>query len=93
MGKKVVVVGSGVVGLATAFWLHRAGASVHVVDRGNGPGMGTSFASAGMVTPNQANPWNSPGIIGEALKSLFQRDAPLLLRLGSIPSLVGWGSG
>jgi len=76
----VLVLGSGVVGVTTAYYLARAGHQVTVVDRQPGPAMETSFANAGQISPGYASPWAAPGIPLKALKWLFQRHAPLSLR-------------
>ncbi|MFA5171099.1 MAG: D-amino acid dehydrogenase [Sulfuriferula sp.] len=77
---RVVVLGSGVVGITSAYYLARAGFDVTVVDRQPGPGMETSFANAGQVSPGYSAPWAAPGIPLKAAKWLFQRHAPLSVR-------------
>lgn len=74
---KVLVLGSGVIGTTTAYFLARAGAEVTVFDRQSGPAMATSFANAGQISPGYATPWAAPGIPLKALKWLFQKHAPL----------------
>ncbi|MDP4621310.1 MAG: D-amino acid dehydrogenase [Hydrogenophaga sp.] len=77
---KVIVLGSGVIGTTTAYFLARAGAEVTVIDRQSGPALETSFANAGQVSPGYSTPWAAPGIPLKALKWLFQKHAPLSLR-------------
>ncbi len=77
---KVIVLGSGVIGTATAYYLSRAGAEVTVIDRQPGPGLETSFANAGQVSPGYSTPWAAPGIPLKAFKWMFQRHAPLSVR-------------
>jgi D-amino-acid dehydrogenase len=77
---KVIVCGAGVVGVATAYYLAKAGAQVTVVDRQSGPAHETSFGNAGQVSPGYSTPWAAPGIPLKALKWLFQRHAPLAVR-------------
>lgn len=77
---KVLVLGSGVIGTTTAYFLARAGAEVTVIDRQSGPALETSFANAGQISPGYATPWAAPGIPFKALKWLFQKHAPLSLR-------------
>lgn len=77
---RIVVLGSGVVGVASAYYLARAGAEVTVVDRQPGPALETSFANAGQISPGYSTPWAAPGIPLKALKWLFQRHAPLAVR-------------
>ena len=77
---KVVVLGAGVIGVTTAYYLARAGAEVTVIDRQDGPALDTSFANAGQVSFGYSTPWGAPGIPLKALKWLFQRHAPLAIR-------------
>ena len=76
----VIVLGSGVIGTTTAYFLARAGASVTVIDRQPGPALETSYANAGQVSPGYSTPWAAPGIPLKAIKWLFQRHAPLAIR-------------
>ena len=77
---RVIVLGSGVVGVTTAYYLAKAGHAVTVIDRQPGPGLETSFANAGQISPGYASPWAAPGIPLKAAKWLFQRHAPLAIR-------------
>ena len=78
---RVLVLGSGVIGTASAYYLARAGFEVVVVDRQNGPALETSFANAGQVSPGYASPWAAPGIPLKAMKWLLQRHAPRAIKL------------
>ncbi len=86
---KIVVVGAGVVGLACAYELRRAGAEVEVVDRGP-VGHGTSYGNTGWVCPSFTYPLPGPGIVGDGLRSAFHRDGPLALRPGLDPGYLRW---
>ena len=77
---KVIVLGGGVIGTTTAYYLARSGAEVTVLDRQNGPGQETSFANAGQVSPGYSTPWAAPGIPLKALKWMFSKHAPLSIR-------------
>jgi D-amino-acid dehydrogenase len=77
---RVIVLGSGVVGVTTAYYLARAGHEVSVIDRQPGPALETSFANAGQISPGYASPWAAPGIPLKAFKWLFQRHAPLAIQ-------------
>ncbi|SBP87670.1 D-amino acid dehydrogenase [Thiomonas delicata] len=77
---KVIVLGAGVVGTTTAYYLARAGAEVTVLERQPGPAQETSHANAGQISPGYATPWAAPGIPRKALKWMFQRHAPLAIR-------------
>ncbi|MCZ2407559.1 MAG: FAD-dependent oxidoreductase, partial [Burkholderiales bacterium] len=77
---KIVVLGSGVLGVATAYYLARAGAEVTVIDRQTGPALDTSFANAGQISFGYSTPWGAPGIPAKAVKWMFERHAPLSIR-------------
>ena len=87
---RVLVLGSGVVGTASAYYLARAGFEVVVVDRQDGAALETSYANAGQVSPGYAAPWAAPGIPLKALKWLLQRHAPLAIRLTADPAQYLW---
>jgi D-amino-acid dehydrogenase len=76
----VIVLGGGVIGVATAYYLARSGAKVTVLERQNGVALETSFANAGQISPGYSTPWAAPGIPQKAAKWLFQRHAPLAIR-------------
>ena len=77
---KVLVLGGGVIGVSTAYYLARAGADVTVLERESGVALETSFANAGQVSPGYSTPWAAPGIPLKAVKWLFQKHAPLAIR-------------
>ncbi|MBX3662076.1 MAG: D-amino acid dehydrogenase [Burkholderiales bacterium] len=77
---RVVVLGAGVVGTAAAWFLHRAGHEVTVVERQPGAGLETSFANGGQISVSHAEPWANPSAPLKVLKWLFREDAPLLFR-------------
>jgi D-amino-acid dehydrogenase len=79
---KIVVLGAGVIGITTAWYLAQAGHEVEVIDRQSGPALETSFANAGEISPGYASPWAAPGIPMKALKWLTMRHAPLILQPG-----------
>jgi len=87
---RVLVLGSGVIGTTTAYYLARAGFEVTVVDRAEGPAMETSFANAGQVSPGYASPWAAPGVPLKALKWLLQRHAPLAIKPTADPRQYLW---
>lgn len=74
---QVLVLGSGVIGVTTAWYLAKAGCRVTVVDRQPAAAMETSFANAGQISPGYSTPWAAPGIPLKAVKWLLQRHAPL----------------
>ena len=77
---KVIVLGAGVLGVTSAWYLARAGHEVTVVDRQQGPALETSFANAGEISPGYSSPWAAPGVPLKALKWMFQRHAPLVIQ-------------
>lgn len=88
---RVIVIGSGLLGVTSAYFLARNGAEVTVLERTGGAANATSYANAGMLTPSMADPWNAPGVFGQLLRYLGKEDAPLLLRPRALPSILGWG--
>jgi D-amino-acid dehydrogenase len=77
---KVVVLGAGVVGVTSAWYLAKAGHEVTVIDRQPAPALETSFANAGEISPGYASPWAAPGVPVKALKWMFQEHAPLIIQ-------------
>ncbi len=77
---KVLVLGGGVIGVTTAYYLARAGHEVEVVDRQPGPALETSHANAGEVSPGYSAPWAGPGIPLKAIKWLLMKHSPLVVR-------------
>jgi len=74
----VLILGGGVIGLASALYLLKAGASVRVLEQGK-PGSGSSHGNCGTITPSHAAPLAMPGMLGVALRSMLHADAPLYL--------------
>lgn len=77
---KVVVLGAGVIGVTSAWYLAKAGHEVTVIDRQAAPALETSFANAGEISPGYASPWAAPGIPLKAIKWMFQEHAPLIIQ-------------
>lgn len=89
---KIIVIGAGLLGSSSAYFLSTLGHEVVVLERQPGPGIETSYANAGMLTPSQAAPWNQPGMLGNLLRWIGREDSPILVRPGAVFSLLGWGS-
>ena len=87
---KVVVLGAGVIGVTTAYYLNEAGHEVTVVDRQAGPALETSFGNAGEISPGYASPWAGPGVPLKAIKWLTMRHGPLVVRPRLDPEMWGW---
>jgi D-amino-acid dehydrogenase len=84
-----VVVGSGVIGTACAYYLMRSGWKVGLIDRGALAG-GSSHANCGFVCPSHVLPLAEPGMVGKALKSLLRRDSPFSIKPRLDPVLWSW---
>jgi D-amino-acid dehydrogenase len=76
---KVVVLGAGVIGVTSAWYLAKAGHEVTVIDRQPAAALETSFANAGEISPGYSSPWAAPGIPMKALKWMFMEHAPLII--------------
>ncbi|WP_186248234.1 D-amino acid dehydrogenase [Burkholderia gladioli] len=87
---RVVILGSGVVGVTSAYYLARAGHEVTVIDREAGPALETSFANAGQISPGYAAPWAAPGVPLKAVKWMFEKHAPLAIRLDGTRFQLQW---
>jgi D-amino-acid dehydrogenase len=88
---KVVVLGAGVIGTATAWYLNREGHEVTVVERNAGAARETSFGNGGQISVSHAEPWANPSAPFKLLKWLGREDAPLLFRLRADPAQWRWG--
>lgn len=77
---KVIVLGAGVIGTASAWFLKKAGHDVTVIERQPGAALETSFANGGQISVSHAEPWANPAAPLKVLKWLGQEDAPLLFR-------------
>jgi D-amino-acid dehydrogenase len=89
---KVVVLGGGVIGVATAYYLARAGHAVELVDRQPGPALETSFGNAGEVSPGYSAPWAGPGVPIKAIKWMLMRHSPLVIWPLLDPAMWRWGA-
>ena len=86
----VMVLGSGVIGVSCAYQLALAGHQVTVLDRQPAPGLETSYANAGEVSPGYSAPWAGPGVPMKAIKWLLMRHRPLVIRPHLDMALVRW---
>ncbi|NUG50619.1 D-amino acid dehydrogenase [Acinetobacter lactucae] len=90
MEMRVIVLGSGVIGVASAYYLAQQGAEVTVLDRQAGPAEETSFGNAGQISPGYSTPWAAPGIPFKAVKWMFQHHAPLAINLDGSMWQLQW---
>src|SRR5262245_26853158 len=88
---RIAVLGAGLLGVTSAWYLRQAGHEVQVIERREGPGLETSFANGGQISGDHAAPWAKPGVPLQALKWLMHEDAPLLFRLRADPAQWRWG--
>ena len=88
---KAIVLGAGVTGITSAWFLKKEGFDVTVVDRQPAAGMETSFANGGQISVSHAEPWANPGAPKKVLKWLMREDAPLLFRLRADARQWRWG--
>ena len=86
----IVILGAGVIGVTSAYYLARAGHAVTVIDRQPGPALETSFANAGEISPGYASPWAAPGIPQKAVKWMFMKHAPLIIRPTFDAATIAW---
>ncbi len=86
---EILVVGAGVIGLASAWHLLAAGRSVRVLDQ-SGVGAGSSHGNCGTITPSHAPPLAAPGVISQALRGMLRADSPLFIRSRFDPALMAW---
>lgn len=88
---KLLVLGSGVIGVSCAYQLARAGHEVTVIDRQPAAALETSYGNAGEVSPGYSAPWAGPGVPIKAVKWLLMQHRPLVIRPNLDLSLVRWG--
>src|SRR5690348_11484175 len=93
MAQTALVIGGGILGVSTAWYLAERGVEVTLLERREGTALETSLANGGLITPSQSDPWNGPGTFGHLLKWLWREDSPLLLRPRALPGLWRWGLG
>ena len=90
---RIVVLGAGVIGVTSAWYLAEAGHEVTVLERRAQPGLETSFANGGQISAGHAEPWAKPAVLPKILKWLGREDAPLLFRPRADLAQWRWGLG
>ena len=88
---KVIVMGAGVIGVSSAWYLAKLGHEVTVIDRQPGAGLETSFANGAQISVSQSEPWAAPGAPFKVMKWLLKDDAPLLFRPKLEWHQLSWG--
>lgn len=86
----VIVLGAGVIGVATAWHLREAGCDVTVIEREADVAQATSFGNAGVIAPGYVTPWAAPGMPGKLVKYLFRPASPLIFRPTLDPAQWRW---
>jgi D-amino-acid dehydrogenase len=89
--KHVVVIGAGVIGVCSAYYLVRRGFRVTVVDRGDADYEGCSFGNAGMIVPSHFVPLAAPGMVALGLKWMWNPESPFWVKPRLSPELWAWG--
>lgn len=88
---KIIVIGSGLLGISTAYYLAQHGHQVSVIERREGVAMETSFANATLLTPSLSAPLITVGQIMEVITSLFSKHPALRISVAALPELISWG--
>ena len=88
---KILILGSGVIGTTSAYYLAKAGHQVTVIDRQCGPALETSFANAGEVSPGYSAPWAGPGVPVKAIQWMLMQHSPLVIWPMLDPAMWRWG--
>jgi D-amino-acid dehydrogenase len=86
----VIVVGAGIIGVCSAYYLRRAGHEVTVVERRTGVAQEGSHANAGVIAPGYVGPWAQPGMPGKVIAYLFRSESPIVFRPRPDPALWRW---
>jgi D-amino-acid dehydrogenase len=87
---RIAVLGAGVIGVSSAWYLRQAGHDVTVIDRQLAPAMETSFANAGQISPGMSAPWAGPETPRKAISWLLMRHSPLVVWPLLDPALIDW---
>ncbi|EKS30118.1 D-amino acid dehydrogenase [Afipia felis] len=87
---RVLVLGAGVIGVTTSYYLAKLGCDVTMLDRQSGPGLETSFGNAGEISPGYASPWAGPGVPVKAVRWMMDKYGPLVVRPQWDPAMWRW---
>ncbi|NND62644.1 MAG: FAD-dependent oxidoreductase [Flavobacteriaceae bacterium] len=90
MSKKIVIIGGGIVGLCSAYYLNEDGHDVRVIDKSNFS-RGASYINAGYITPSHIIPLSAPGMITKGLKWMFDSSSPFYVKPNLNPEFLKWG--
>lgn len=87
---KAIIIGGGVIGLFSAYYLHKSGWEVEVLDKGDLTD-NCSYGNAGMITPSHFVPLAAPGMVEQGIRWMFNSKSPFYVRPSVNPELLGWG--
>jgi len=87
---KILVLGGGVIGVTSAWYLTKAGHEVTVIDRQNAPAQETSLANAGQISFGYTTPWAAPGLVVKAMKWMLRKHSPLIIRPQMSLEMIRW---
>lgn len=87
---EVIIIGGGIIGLSSAFYLQQAGYAVTVIDRTDMQ-QGCSYGNAGYICPSHFVPLATPGIVRQGLKWMLDPKSPFYIRPGLNSSIINWG--
>ena len=90
MNGKVLIVGGGIAGLSSAYYLRKTGWEVSVLDKGDFLD-NCSYGNAGMIVPSHFTPLAAPGMISQGIRWMFNSRSPFYVRPSLSPSLISWG--
>lgn len=87
---KAIIIGGGIIGLFSAYYLHKSGWEVEIVDQGD-LSDNCSYGNAGMITPSHFVPLAAPGMVEQGIRWMFNSKSPFYVRPSLNPELLGWG--
>src|SRR5580692_2242520 len=87
---KAIIIGGGVIGLFSAYYLHKSGWAVEVLDQGD-LSDNCSYGNAGMITPSHFVPLAAPGMVEQGIRWMFNRKSPFYVKPSLDAELFGWG--
>jgi D-amino-acid dehydrogenase len=88
---RVLILGGGIVGVASAYYLLLDGHEVELVERRPAAGLETSWGNGAILHPSSVQPWAAPGMPRKILRWIGREEAPMVLRLQALPAMWRWG--
>ncbi|MDO3624856.1 FAD-dependent oxidoreductase [Mucilaginibacter sp. BT774] len=87
---KAVIIGGGIIGLFSAYYLNKSGWEVDIIDQGD-LSDNCSYGNAGMITPSHFIPLAAPGMVEQGIRWMFDSKSPFYVKPSLNPELIGWG--